>query len=165
MAKNTRRRRFNLRRVKITPELNLGTLASDTALVVGATGASTATYRCMSLKTTWNLQNLTASEGPITVGYAHSDYSVAEIKECLESAGAIDVGDKIAQERANRLVRIVGSLDAEESSLKNGQPVSTKLNWLIPIGKFVNVFAFNESTATLTTGSSLKVAGDMWVKD
>lgn len=115
------------------------------------------------MKFTWNLQGLTAGEGPVTVGYAHSDYTVGEIKECLEATSSIDQGDKIAQEKANRLIRIVGTVDAEDSRLKDGLPISTKLNWKIAIGQNVNIFAFNESTAALTTGSSLKLSGDLWI--
>ncbi len=46
MAKkrSRRRRRFNLRQVRVTPELALATLASDTALVVGMTGVAVNSY-------------------------------------------------------------------------------------------------------------------------
>ncbi len=167
MAKHPKRRRkFNLRRVRITPELALGTLASDTALTVAVQGGtSTTAMTIASIIAVWNIQNLTAQEGPITVGYAHPDYSVVEIKECLEAQAAIDAGDKVAQERADRLVRIVGSLDREFSVLNNGLPVRTKLNWYLPAGDTPNVFAFNEQTGALTTGSSLKIAGNMWIRD
>ncbi len=154
-----------LRMVRATPELNLSTLASDTAIVVVVTPAATDTYRVRSAKMVWNLNGLTAGEGPLTVGYAHSDYTVPEIKECLEATTSINLGDKIAQERANRLIRIVGSVDSEDSRLNDGRPVITKLNWKIAIGSTLNIFAFNESTATLTTGSSLKISGNLWILD
>ncbi len=159
------RRRYNLRRVRVTPELALLTLASDTALVVSMTGAATSTYRCMSLKGTWAINNLVTTEGPITVGFAHSDYTVAEIKECLEAFAAIDQGNKISNERSNRLVRIVGVLNGTMPRLNEGRPIKTRLNWLITIGDEVKPFAYNESTAALTTGALLHFAGDMYVKD
>ncbi len=159
------RRSFNLRRVKVTPEIALATLASDTVDTVGLTAASTSPYRAISLKATWALSNLTAGEGPITVGLAQSDYTITEIKECLEAAGAIDVGDLPAQEKANRYVRIVGTLNSANASLNDGRPVKTKLNWKVDIGKFVNVFVYNESTGVLTTGAFINVAGDLWIKD
>ena len=115
---------------------------------------------------------MTLGDGPVTVGYAHSDYSVTEIKECLEAFAAIDQGDKIARERANRLVRTVGTLGAgvvagatSYDVLNDGKPVSTKLNWLINIGDSVVLFAFNESTGALTTGSFINAQGDIWIKD
>ncbi len=168
MAKHTgkgRRRRFNLRRARMTPELALATLASDTVLTALTTGVATDTYRAMIAKATWALRGLTEGEGPITVGYAHSDYSVTEIKECLEAFN-IDVGDKVSQEQADRLVRIVGTFPSSANSeLNDGKPISTKLNWRIAIGQQVNIFAYNEDTAALQTGAVLHAQGSMWVKD
>ncbi len=121
--------------------------------------------RIVSVKMTWQISALTADEGPLTVGYAHPDYSVTEIKECLEAQAAIDLGNKVAQEKANRLVRIVGTIDSEDERLNDGLPVKTKLNWSLPAGMTPNVFVFNEQTGALTSGSSLKLSGDMWIKD
>ncbi len=161
------RRRMSLRRVRVTPELALVTLASDTALIVSMTPAAPSTYRFMSLIATWAIEGLTQGEGPITVGLAHGDYTVAEIKECLESIASIDQGDKVAQERANRLIRIVGVLrsDPSGSRLNFGEPIKTRLNWLVTIGDTVKLFAYNESTGALTTGAVLHCQGDVWVKD
>ncbi len=120
---------------------------------------------------TWGLNDLTVPQGPITVGYAHSDYSVTEIKECLEAFAAIDQGDKIARERANRLVRIVGTFPSQgvslgQAVLNDGKPISTKLNWLIGIGDSVVAFAFNEDDAALSVSDpDLNVQGDMWIRD
>ncbi len=146
-------------------ELALSTLASDTALTATLTPASVSTYRAMSIKATWTMLALTSGEGPITFGYAHSDYTVAEIAECLTAFAAISPGDKIANERANRLVRVVGTISAALQDIFDGRPVTTKLNWLIPIGQNVNIFVFNEDTATLTTGAILNHQGEVWVKD
>ncbi len=162
MAKKPKRR-FNLRRVRLTPELDLSTLGSDTTVVQTIVGTAVSSYRCTSVKNTWNLVGLTAGEGPITVGIAHSDYTVTEIKECLEASGSIDPGDKIQQERANRLVRIVGVLDEVQSSLNEGKPLSTKLNWFIAVGDSINMWATNEGVAALTTGAQVKANGNAWV--
>ncbi len=167
VAKHKRRRsrRFSLRPVRITPTLPLLTLAAVTGLTVTTTGASANRYRCISVKGTWSLTDLTANDGPVTVGYAHSDYSVAQIKEFLESSNSIDQGDKRAQEFANRLVRVVGTLNEVRESLNDGQPITTKLNWLIGIGDAVNLFAFNENAGPLTTGAIVDLVGTMWVSD
>ncbi len=162
------RRKFNLRRVRITPTLPLSTLAAATALVVGLTGSADGAYRVVSVKQTWSVKEMTAGQGPILFGYAHSDYTVAEIKEAIEAAAAISLGDKIAQEKANRLVRLVGSFqpdDTGEQIFNDGKQVSTKLNWLIPIGKAVNMFCYNDDTSDLTTGGRVTSSGEMWVKD
>ncbi len=163
------RRRFTLRRVRVSPSLALVTLAANTALTAGMSGNADGAYRCVSIKATWGMHGVNnQTGGPFTVGYAHSDYTVAEIKECIEAASAINLGDKIAQEKANRLVRIVGVLDAADATqgddLNDGKPISTKLNWMILIGKQVNLFAYNDGTVAVT-GASLKVTGDMWIRD
>ncbi len=170
-AKRTpkRRRRYNLRRVRISPGLALSTLAVGTVVKVGLTGASTIAYRAISLSGRWSLDDLTAGEGPIVVGYAHSDYTIGEIKECIESANSISPGLKIEQERSNRLVRSVGILGPEANSvLNNGLPVKTRLNWKIPAsssGNEVVMFAYNDGSALLTTGAFLRMNGNMWVQD
>ncbi len=160
-----RKRTFSLRRVRITPENVLSTLATDTAIVTGITGAAVGSYRAISVKGTWNVSSLVEGEGPLTVGLAHGDYSITEIKECLESFQSIDPGEKIAQERGNRLVRIVGVLTGKLNSLNNGIKISTRLNWLIVPGDLINMFVYNEGTASLTTGAIVNLQGDMWVKD
>ncbi len=165
MAKRKPKRRFSLRRVRVTPEQALATLASDTALTSGITAAAVGTYRCVTAEMAWALTALTAGEGPITVGYAHSDYSVTEIKECLEAFNAIDQGNKIAQEQSNRLIRIVGTLSETIAALNDGKPIKTRLNWLITPGDQVNMFCYNESTSILTTGAFVNGQGQFWVKD
>ncbi len=164
--KPTPRRRYSLRQVRITPEIVLSTLASATAIVSVLTAASTSQYRAISVKATWTIRALTGNEGPVTVGYAHSDYTVVEIKEALEASLSISPGDKVAQERTNRLVRIVGTFgDADQAVLNDGRPIKTRLNWLITIGQSVNMFAFNDSGSALTTGSSVHLFGSLYVKD
>ncbi len=160
----TRRRAMALRRVRITPLIALSTLGSTIAIVSGLTAGGSDTYRCVTVKATWSLTGLTSGEGPITVGYAHSNYDVTQIKEALESA-SLDKGNKLAQEKANRLVRIVGSLSEVNVALNEGKPIKTRLNWLISIGDNVNSFAYNESAAALTTGANVHCVGDMWIKD
>ncbi len=164
----SRKRAFNLRRVANTASLALGTLADVTVIVVGSTGSADGQYRAVSLKYVWGLQDPSAAEGPIVVGFAHSDYSVTEIKECLEAQASISQGDKVANERSNRLVRIVGifrSSTGVDLVLNDGRPIKTRLNWAIQIGDAVNVFAYNQSGASLTTGAILSITGEMWVKD
>lgn len=160
-----RRRRFNLRRIRVTDEQALGTLTSDTAIVGALHGAITNAMRVVSASMVWSLVNLTANEGPITVGYAHGDYSVTEIKECLEAQASADASNKIANEQANRLVRIVGTFGAGAQSLNDGRPIKTKLNWLITPGVVLNAFVYNEDTTGLTTGAYLHTQGNLWVKD
>ncbi len=165
MAKHTGKRRFNLRRIRVTDEQALATLASDTALTGGLHGGIVAAIRIVTAKLTWAVSGLTAGEGPLTVGYAHGDYSVTEIKECLEAQASASGQDKIAQEQANRLIRVVGVIPSGNQSLNDGKPISTKLNWLIRPGVVLNAFVYNEDTTGLTTGAFLHTQGNLWVKD
>ncbi len=159
------KRRYTLRAVNITPALALSTLAALTVITTGLTGTSDAQYRLVTSQLTWLMDGMAAGDGPITVGYAHNDYTVTEIKEALESANSISPGDKVAQERNNRLVRKVGVLSAESPELNDGKPIKTRLNWAIQIGSAVNLFAYNDSGATLSTGANLNTMGTLWVKD
>ncbi len=166
LAKPRKRRSYSLRRVRVTDEIALSTLASDTALTGGLHGALVAAVRVISASMTWSLNGLTQDEGPITVGYAHGDYTVTEIKECLEAQTSASGQNKIATEQANRLIRVVGTFSGEASqSLNNGRPIKTRLNWIIRPGVVLNSFAFNESTALLTTGALVHTVGNLWVKD
>ncbi len=142
---------------------NLAALAvTDATVVKGTTlAASDRSYRILSFRTLWAKRGGTAGEGPIMVGYAHNDYTVAEIKEALEAEAAMATGDKIANEQANRLVRLVGvfpGIDGDET-LNDGKPITTKLNWAIPLGGNVATFIYNRSGGTLTTGMVTTISG------
>ncbi len=81
----------------------------------------------------------------------------------------MDIGNKIEQERANRLVRSIGimggSSDADTSlNFNDGQKVRTKLNWLLSIGDTINLWVRNGSDTVYTTGTGLAVLGELWVK-
>ncbi len=125
----------------------------------------------MSMKATWSMENVDILDGPVLVGYAHGDYTVGEIKEAIESGGSIVVGNKIVQEQANRLVRIVGAFtnngtDNADVTLNDGKPIKTRLNWLIPIGQTFNLFVYNDGSAAIETAAKfVKVNGTGWVKD
>ncbi len=166
MPAKARRRRFNLRKAKTTAELPLGTLASDTVIAVALTGAADGPYRCKSVDLTYSLKGGVDAEGPITIGLAHSDYTVGEIKEAIESAGAISQGSKVEQEQANRLVRPIGTFpDGIRSALNDGMPIKTKLNWRINVGDTVVLWAYNEDDDALATGVIVHATGPLWIQD
>ena len=162
MAKG-RRRRWGPNDKNIPFLSNLAILAAiDAAVVKGTTlAASDRSYRILSFKTNWGWRGATPGEGPVMVGYAHNDYTVTEIKESLEAEAAMATGDKVANEQANRLVRLVGTMDfiTEDGVLNDGRPITTKLNWAIPNGGNVAVFVYNRSGGTLTTGAVSTISG------
>ncbi len=167
-----RRRKFNLRRVRVNGAVTVGALAALDVIQGVVTVASLNKYRLVSVHASYSLSGLGAQEDEgQEFGLAHSDYSAAEIEECLEAAAAIDVGDKVAQEQANRLVRSIGIMTGPAAvasgsrSYNDGRKVRTKLNWVIGIGQTLNYWVRNGSGVVYTTGATLLVAGDLWVKD
>ncbi len=165
MPKKGSRRRFNLRKVRSSPAQALGTLAAVTVIATDMVPDSDGEYTVVSAEYTHGITGLTAGEGPITIGVAHSDYSVTEIKECVEAQASISLGDKVAQEQSNRLVRLLGRVTAEEPNLNNGSPVKTKLNWKMTIGDQLVLFAYNDMSSALTTGAIQNAMGHQWIRD
>lgn len=165
------RRRYNANFVVIrfSASLPLLTLASNTVLLTGLFGGASAqindrAVRLVSVDGYWAIRGVTAGEGPIMVGVAHSDYSVAEIQECLTS-NALDTGDMISTERSRRLVRDVGQFSNAGTNevLNDGRPKRTKVGITTPTGFDYSMWAWNKSGATLTTGAVLEVSGKAYI--
>jgi len=172
MARKPRRRRkFNLRRVRVNGAVVIGALAALDVTQGAVTVASLNPFRIMSVHASYSLSGLGATiDDGQEFGISHSDYSAAEIEECLEAASAIDIGDKVAQEQANRLVRSIGIMSGADVTggnrhFNDGRKIRTKLNWAIGIGQTLNYWIRNGSGVVYTTGATLLVAGDLWIKD
>ncbi len=166
-----RRRKFNLRQVRVFGSSVVGALASLDVVSNSITVASLNPYRIVSVNASFSLGNLGAAiDDGFEFGFAHSDYSAAEVEECLEASGSIDIGDKVAQEQSNRLVRSIGIISSEGAitgggaKWNSGEKVRIKLNWQIGIGQTLNLWIRNGSGTVYTTGASLLMAGSIWVK-
>ncbi len=157
-----KRRMRGYRKLPVDAEALGGTVAADDVTATLFTPVMTEERRITSAELTWTWEGVTAGNGPIVVGLAHSDYSAAEIEECLEAAGAWDEGDKVAQEQANRLVRVVGTFGdgTVAQELNDGKPVKTKLNWLIATGDTLQIFIWNRGDV-LDTGSEVAASGHL----
>ncbi len=109
----------------------------------------------------WGTEDFTIGEGPLVVGLAHSDYTSAEIEECLEALASWDKGDKVANEQRKRKVRVVGAfpLIAVDEVLNLGMPVKTKLGFVVEIGNTLKTFAYNPTLGTIATGGSVTATG------
>ncbi len=172
MAKKSQRR-FNLRKVRIAASIGVGALAAGDVTSGAMTATSANKYRVTSVKASYSLTDRGAAiDDGQQFGIAHSDYSAAEIEECLEATASVDIGDKIAQERSNRLVREIGTITAVGSSagggggnFNDGRPVKTKLNWVIGIGDTLVLYIRNSSGVVYTTGALMNAKGEMWVSD
>ncbi len=164
MAKGKpRRRRVNwsaYMRGSVNTSLSLGTLAAATLVSVVLGDAVTETTKISSVRTTWSMTDFTGSagDGPISVGWAHSDYTDAEIEEYVETVGSWEAGDLVeSREIGKRLIRRVGTFASlgggasETSVLNDGKPIRTKLNWILNTGQTLRMWAYNEGTSALAT--------------
>ncbi len=147
-------------RGSINEKLDIGTLAAGT--VVGTVLGETVNERTLlsSVKCTWSVNDWTegANIGPLEVGYAHSDYTDAEVEAYIEATNSWNEGDKVAQEVAARQIRRVGVLissfsgsASSESYLNDGVPIHTKLNWILNQGQTIRVWARNMGSLAFAT--------------
>ncbi len=171
--KPTRRsRKFNLRQVRIFASSTIGALAPLDVVSNPVTVTSTNPFRIVSVHASYALSELAAviDDGQ-EFGLAHSDYTAAEVEECLEASSAIDVGNRVERERTNRLVRSLGIFGTQGAAVgqsvqyNDGRKIRTKLNWPIGIGQTLNLWIRNGSGVVYTTGAAVLMAGNLWIKD
>ncbi len=159
-----------MKSVRLNGKLVISALPSVDLLSDNLIATSDAEYRLLSVKLVAGWSNVAVIDGGLMFGVAHSDYTDTEIEECIESTTSISPGDKIANEKANRLVRIIGMMTPAgttgngEAIHNDGRPTTTKLNWAIPIGKQVKMWVYNTSNAGWSSGSELSLVGTCVVK-
>ncbi len=120
----------------------------------------------ISMKAVWTASEFAVGEGPIIVGVAHGDYTATEIEEFLEVGGSWNTDDLISVERARRKIRIVGTfpLAVEGESLNHGEPIHTRLGFILGEGELLSTWAFNKGDGNLTTGGLIKVVGQAFMR-
>ncbi len=152
-------------RGRVDEEVPLLALATKTGVVASFDETVDSRTLLTSIVAKWGLEGLTDGEGPILVGVAHGDYTLAEIEAYLENTGSWNESDLIqSREIAKRLIREVGMLSSDEDMLNDGKPVKTKLNWILNEGVTLDLWAYNVSTGTLTTGGVVHCTGhaNLW---
>jgi len=92
----------------VSAQITLSTLAANTVIVANMIASLTEDLFVISVDLMWSLLGGTAGEGPIEVGVAHGDLTVAEILEAI-AASPTGPGDLIQNERSRRPVRGAGS--------------------------------------------------------
>ncbi len=153
-------------------DTSLGTLAAKTA-ILGASDTVIDRTLVSSVVATYSISNLTAAagDGPIQVGVAHGDYTLAQIEEYLELATSWNETDLIDKEVQSRKIRRIGVFDSPQSgssgaySLNDGKAITTKLNWIMTNGQGLNFFFYNLGTSALaTTSPNVNVNGhaNLW---
>jgi len=150
----------------VDEDFALGTLAANTAILEASDTVGERT-RITSVDVIYTLAGMTASDnaGPIEVGFAHSDYTLAEIEEFLELTTSWNEGDLLDKEVSSRLIRRIGVFDTpatagESYTLNDGKAIKTKLNWILNAGQGLNWFAYNQGGAALaTTDPNVHIVG------
>ncbi len=151
--------------INVSESLPLSTLASNTVLASNSDAFGREAF-VVSTDLYWSIRGLTATEGPIVVGVAHNDYSVAEIQEALSVTGMEDPGDQIAKEQGRRLVRRSGQFSgvAANEALNDGKLIRTRLRFMVQELFGLSFFAWNISGATLTTGATIEIHGKVFLR-
>lgn len=157
-ARRSRRRYRGYRKLPFTATIVLLTTAADVVVSFQLAEVFTEERRILSVEATWGVEDLTSGDGPLEVGLSHSDYSSGEVEESLEAVGAWDEGNKVIQEQAARLVRTVGLLSEAETTLNDGQPMKTRLNWRMATADTLRFWCRNRGD-DLTTGAEIVIQG------
>ncbi len=150
----------------ISEDVSLGTLAARTA-VLESTATVVDTTRITSIEVLYALAGMTPADGqgPIMIGVAHSDYTLAEVEAFIELASSWSQANLVNREIGNRLIRRIGvfeipALATESAVLNDGKPIKTKLNWSLAEGQGLNFFAYNLGESALaTTDPNLHLEG------
>ncbi len=114
----------------------------------------------ISIDASWAITNPTVGEGPLEVGWAHGDLTVAEIAEALD-AEVTDPDDIIAGERARRPVRRVGKFACllSDEVLFNGRVERQLMKISIGDSHTLKMWGRNRSGAIFANGPSIQVDG------
>ncbi len=146
---------------KIEVLVTLATTANNTVVATNLTDVLDEEAFLISVKATWSIRSLTAGEGPLLVGLAHSDYTAAEVEEWVENTGSWERGNMVQQEIARRKIRQVGVFDGQSATekLENGVKITTPCKWGLITGDSIKFWVYNKSGAALTTGAFVSVDG------
>ncbi len=172
MPKAKPRRKFR-RYIKgvINHDLELATLAAVTLISEAMADTVDETTFISSVVASVTLSDFpqAADDGPISVGWAHSDYSDTEIEEWIERPQSWREANLVSREINKRLIRILGTFSAPgeptgSAVLNHGRPVKMKLNWTLTTGQTVRLWAYNHGASALATGAVVTVLGhaNLW---
>lgn len=152
----------------MSESLACGALASNTVVASNFGNAVDQEVYAISCDAVVSGHGFTGGEGPILVGFAHGDYTAAEIEEWLEANSSWVSSDQIANEKAKRKCRIIGYLEEPYTNadrmVNGGAVVRVKLGWKLQEGETLNLWAYNEGSAVLTTGGIVEVKGPIYLK-
>ncbi len=110
-------------------------------------------------------RGVAAAEGPVHLYLINDELSVTEVKEAIEANGPLGRSDRVAQERAERAVFLIGTFPAETPSTENegihgrdGQDgiVERTIRWTFSDAQGWSLGVFNQTGAAMTTGATVR---------
>ncbi len=163
--RSTRRRRRSRNFVAIPVNLELG-LAALGSKIVKTTGMTALTQQiyAISADLIWSIRDHTQNEGPLLVGLASGALTSTQMKEAIEAI-QLSSADRINKEHATRPLRRAGVFtlqNVNENVLNNGLAIRTRLRFPLADADNVNMFVYNSSGATLTTGAVVAAFGKIY---
>lgn len=143
--------------------ITLSTLANNTALKQASPLVLDEDFRLIKMEMAATLVGLTAEEVPIHLYIVNDELTVAEIAECITNAGPVDRNDRVAQERAERAVFLIGTFPegVTTSVPVHGRAgmegiIEQTIRWTFSNPEGWAIVAFNQSGGTLTTGAVIR---------
>ncbi len=142
--------------IKEFSSLALGTLASNTGLLMGAL-ALQEDYRILKTRILSSLFNHTSGETALSLWHVNGELSLAEIEEAIESSGPVDRNDRIGVERSERYVRMVGAYvpnaQGTTAHLQGKGMIEFNPRWTFSDPEGWDWVVFNHDINGLTTGT------------
>ncbi len=151
---------------KIDETLALSTLAAATLISSDLSDNVDEESFLLSTECVYAIRGATAGEGPIIIGWAHNDYTDAEIEAWVELSQGWTRGDLVAMEIQKRKIRQVGIFanQGTDEILNDGKPLKTPMKFTLVSAKGLALWAYNASGAQLATGQVVTANGHAWLK-
>ncbi len=140
--------------------IGLSTLAGQTALKFGTQIAIGEDFRIIKTEFTLHYEGHTLGEGPLTVGIADNELSVADIGETLILDGPTDRNDNSGNEQAMRPVWELAQVSGETASGRvpsSGLWAEKTLRWTFSNPEGWTWYAWNGSGTPLAGGMNVIV--------
>ncbi len=158
MARKPRRKFRRYIRGNIDERQALATLAAATGVKNSIDDSVDDSTWASSVEALWSVTGITDGDniGPIMVGYAHSDYTLAEIEEWIERSVSWSEANLIEREISQRKIKRIGMFrnpdtPGQAALLNEGRMVKTKLGWVLNEGQTIALWYYNVGTAAFAS--------------
>ncbi len=148
--------RHPLDQVPFGAAFTLLTLAADTGIISTIT-AAIQNFKATSMRASWGLAGLSAGDGPLLIGIADGELSLAEIEEYLEAA-VTNARESPQAENALRPVQVLDTIGFRKESLWVVERI------LLPTFREnvgFTLFVYNTGV-NMTTGAAIEIRGRLF---